>query len=152
MANKVVFIGVSSVFLVTLVVAVVVGVTNTKSKNERIATSKKELLSLCNPVDFKATCEHSLVQTKSANIKGLISTTFLEAMTEIKSVMLKSKTIPELQRDEGTMDAFKVCQEVLDYAIDDLDDSSHILGEKSVSNVEDFLMNLKVWLSGAITS
>ncbi|KAK8511295.1 hypothetical protein V6N13_013712 [Hibiscus sabdariffa] len=152
MANKIVFIGVSSVFLVTLVVAVVVGVTNIKSKNEGIATSKKALLSLCNPVDFKATCEHSLVQTKSTNIKGLISTTFLEAVTEIKSVMLKSKTIPELQRDEGTRDAFKVCQEVLDYAIDDLDDSSHILGEKSVSNVEDFLMNLKVWLSGAITS
>ncbi|KAK8507135.1 hypothetical protein V6N13_069925 [Hibiscus sabdariffa] len=157
MVNKVVFISVCSVFLVALVVVVVVGVTNIKSKNERsdgegIATSKKALLSLCNPVDFKATCEHSLYQTKSANIKGLISTTFLEAVTEIKSVMSESMTIPELQRDEGTRDAFKVCQEVLDYAIDDLDNSINILGEKSIPNVEDFLMNLKVWLSGAITS
>ncbi|KAK8507130.1 hypothetical protein V6N13_069920 [Hibiscus sabdariffa] len=138
-------------------VAVMVGVINIKSKNEGsdgegITTSKKALLSLYNPVNFKATCEHSLFQTKSTNKKGLISTTFLEAVTEIKSVMSKSKTIPKLHRDKGTRDTFKVCQEVLDYAIDDLENSFNILEGKGIPNVEDFLMNLKVWLSGAITS
>ncbi|GMI72135.1 hypothetical protein like AT3G05610 [Hibiscus trionum] len=145
MANKIAFIGVCSVFLVALVATVVDG------NGDGIEISEKALLNLCDPVEYKATCEQSLLQTKGADVKGLIMTTFTEAVSEINGVLSKSGNMQELQTDEGTKDAFKVCQEVLDYAIDDIQNSLSTLGEIPITKIGDFLTNLKVWLSGAVT-
>ncbi|KAK8709822.1 hypothetical protein V6N13_060824 [Hibiscus sabdariffa] len=156
MANNVAIIGVCSVFLVALVVAVVVGVSHSKSKTDGetdgVPSSKKVVQVLCESVDYKETCEESLSKSNSSDTKELIRTGFQAAMTEIKEVLSKSETIKELQTDEGTKDAFKVCQEVLGYAIDDLESSFNTLGEYETNKIDDYLMNLRVWLSGAVTS
>ncbi|KAK8684554.1 hypothetical protein V6N13_040576 [Hibiscus sabdariffa] len=156
MANNVAIIGVCSVFLVAVVVAVVVGVNQTKSKTEGetdgVSGSKKVVQVLCDSVDYKETCEASLSKSNSSDTKELIRTGFQAAMTEIKEVLSKSETIKELQTDERTKDAFKVCQEVLGYAIDDLESSFDTLGEYEINKIDDYLMNLRVWLTGAVTS
>ncbi|KAL4296658.1 hypothetical protein GQ457_12G005830 [Hibiscus cannabinus] len=156
MANNVAIIGVCSVFLVAVVVAVVLGVNQTKSKTEGetdgVSGSKKVVQVLCDSVDYKETCEASLSKSNSSDTKELIRTGFQAAMTEIKEVLSKSETIKELQTDEGTKDAFKVCQEVLGYAIDDLESSFDTLGEYEINKIDDYLMNLRVWLTGAVTS
>ncbi|XP_039040282.1 probable pectinesterase/pectinesterase inhibitor 21 [Hibiscus syriacus] len=148
---------------VAVVVAVVVGMNHTSSKSNgngdgraetfpAVTSSKKELHALCQPVDYKKTCEQSLSQSNSTDTKELIRASFQAAVTEIKAVLSKSATIHELQTDEGTKDAFKVCQEVMGYAIDDLENSFKTLGEYDMTKIDDYLMNLKVWLSGAVTS
>ncbi|KAE8728592.1 condensin-2 complex subunit H2-like [Hibiscus syriacus] len=155
MANNVAMIGICSMFLVALVIAVVAGVTHIKNKDaesDGVSASKKAIQVLCEPVDYKQTCVESLSKSNSSDTTELIRTGFQAAMTEIKEVLSKSATIQELQTDVGTKDAFKVCQEVLDYAIDDLENSFQTLGEYKMSKIDDYLMNLKVWLSGAVTS
>ncbi|GMI95838.1 hypothetical protein like AT3G05610 [Hibiscus trionum] len=157
MANNVAIIGICSVFLVALVVAVAVGVNHIKSKNDAptsngVSCSNKAVQVLCESVNYKETCEESLSKSNSTDTKELIRTGFQAAMTEIKEVLSKSETVQELQTDEGTKDAFKVCQEVLGYAIDDLESSFITLGEYEMSKIDDYLMNLKVWLSGSVTS
>ncbi|KAE8698232.1 putative pectinesterase/pectinesterase inhibitor 28 [Hibiscus syriacus] len=158
MANNLAMISISSVFLVTMVVVVVVRMDHDTNKSDGdddgggVTSSKKELHALCQPVNYKETCEQSLSQTNSTDTKELIRVSFQAAVTEIKAVLSKSATIHELQTDEGTKDAFKVCQEVMGYAIDDLENSFKALGEYDVTKIDDYLMNLKVWLSGAVTS
>ncbi|KAE8698231.1 putative pectinesterase/pectinesterase inhibitor 58 [Hibiscus syriacus] len=156
MANNFAIIITCSMFLVAVVVAVVVGMNHTSSKSDGdgggVTSSKKEVHALCQPVDYKEICEQSMSQSNSTDTKELIRAGFQAAMKEMQAVLSKSATIHELQTDEGTKDAFKVCQEVMGYAIDDLENSFKTLGEYDVTKIDDYLMNLKVWLSGAVTS
>ncbi|KAE8728588.1 hypothetical protein F3Y22_tig00004198pilonHSYRG00020 [Hibiscus syriacus] len=55
-------------------------------------------------------------------------------------MLADSKTLQDLEKEEGTKDALSVCKEVLGYAIDDL------------SKIDDILLRIQVWLSGALTS
>ncbi|GMI95833.1 hypothetical protein like AT4G15980 [Hibiscus trionum] len=88
----------------------------------------------------------------SSDPKEMIRNEFQATVAEIKKAMANSKTIKELQSDEKTKEAFKTCQLMFDWAIEDLERSFDILGEISMSKVNDILLTLQVWLSGVFTS
>ncbi|KAK8507128.1 hypothetical protein V6N13_069918 [Hibiscus sabdariffa] len=153
MANNAVFALVCLVAVVASVVAVVfaVGLHGTKDQGKTTTTSKA-VQSVCQPTDFKETCVKSLEKSNSSDPKELIRTGFQATVTEIKRVLADSKTLQELEKDEGTKDALSVCKEVLDYAIDDLETSFKTLGDYDMSKIGDILLRIQVWLSGALTS
>ncbi|KAL1084457.1 hypothetical protein V6Z11_D09G266600 [Gossypium hirsutum] len=153
MANNAI-IGICAVFLVALVVAVVVGVTHikTKSDGEEISSSNKAVQALCQPTNYKETCQKSLASSNSSDVKELIRTGFQAGLVEIKNVLAHSVTVQELIKDENNKAALGVCQEVLDLAIDDFQKSFDMLGEYEMSKIGKYLLELKTWLSGAFTS
>ncbi|KAK8281800.1 hypothetical protein V6Z12_D09G264100 [Gossypium hirsutum] len=156
MANNVAVIGICSVFLVAAVVAAVVGVTHLKnngdSKSGEISSSTKAVQTVCQPTQFKEACEKSLESSNSTDPKELIRTSFQAAIEEIRKVLANSAMIQDLNKDDNNKAALKVCKEVLDLSIADLQLSFDKLGGYEMSKIGDYLLNLRVWLSGALTT
>ncbi|KAM0966047.1 hypothetical protein ACFX13_022202 [Malus domestica] len=155
--KKVAIIGASALILVAMVVAVTVGVTVSRrdrgSSDGHTSTSTKAVQAICQPTDYKKTCEESLAGA-AGNVtdpKELIKVGFQVAMDKLRGVIEKSVTLKELAKDPSTGDALQNCKELLEYAIDDLSDSSERLGAFDMSKLDLYVEDLKVWLSAAMT-
>ncbi|GKV31456.1 hypothetical protein SLEP1_g40141 [Rubroshorea leprosula] len=162
--KKFAIIGVSSVFLVAMVVAVVVGVGKNNEDSSQpqgngaagshsgISTSTKAIKALCQSVDYKKTCESSLnaAAPNTTDPKELIRVGFQVAIAEIKKAMKNSTTLKEVEADPMAKQALDNCQELMDYAIQDLKNSFEQLGAFDFTKMDDYLEDLKVWMSGSI--
>ncbi|KAK8709823.1 hypothetical protein V6N13_060825 [Hibiscus sabdariffa] len=158
MVNNVVFIIVMLVAVVAsaLTVYFAIGLHQAKkNKDEReaqVSSSNKAIQAICQPTKFKDACEQSMLSANSSEPKELIRTEFKATVEEIKKVVAHSKTLQELKKDEKTKAAFADCQLLFDWAIQDLERSFNKLGEIDMNQVDDVLLTLEVWLSGALTS
>ncbi|OMO68731.1 Pectinesterase, catalytic [Corchorus capsularis] len=156
--GKVAVVSVCSVFLVAMVVALAVGVSrrnggggNGAANTGGLSTSTKAVKAICQPTDYKGTCEKSLSNANSTDPKELIKVGFQAAMDEIKAVVANSTTIKDLAKDPMARQALDNCKELMDYAIDDLKNSFNQLGEFDFSKMNQYVMNLKIWLGGSLT-
>ncbi|KAG2727027.1 hypothetical protein I3760_01G141100 [Carya illinoinensis] len=157
--KKYAIIGVSSLLLVAMVAAVAVGATRNKADgstksdgNGEVSTSMKAVKAICQPTDYKETCEKSL--SSAGNVtdpKELIKIGFHVAVQEIHAAIANSTTLKTLAKDPRATQALENCKELLEYAIDDLQESFEKIGAFDVSKLDDYVADLKVWLSGAIT-
>ncbi|KGN57132.1 pectinesterase [Cucumis sativus] len=161
--KKAALIGVSSLFLVAMVVAVAVGV-NRNSPNAsgggdsaataEISTSTKAVKALCQPTDYQETCEKALSEagTNTSDPRELIKAGFNVAVNEIKWAIGNSTTLKEAASDPMAKQALDACGELMDYAIDDLVISfQRITDNFDMQKLDDYIEDLKVWLSGALT-
>ncbi|KAK9287926.1 hypothetical protein L1049_016371 [Liquidambar formosana] len=158
--KKIAIIGVSSIVLVAMVVAVAVGVGHGQSTSSgnaadsgEVSTSMKAIKAICQPTDYKDACVQSL-SSSAGNItdpKELIRVGFQVAMNEIKNALKNSTVLKELEKDPRASKALDDCEELMDYSIDDLQKSFDQLGKYDVINLDDYVADLKIWLSGAIT-
>uniref|UniRef100_A0A5B7BXX6 Pectinesterase n=1 Tax=Davidia involucrata TaxID=16924 RepID=A0A5B7BXX6_DAVIN len=155
-------IGVSSIFLVAMVVAAVVVVTSKKGQtggapaaggNGQITTSTKAIKSICQPTDYKETCENSLstVAGNTTDPKELIKAAFQVAVKDIGGVIKNSTLLQQAAKDPTIRDAYENCHELLDYSIADIQRSFDQIGAFDMSKLDSYLADLKTWLSGAIT-
>ncbi|GMI64441.1 hypothetical protein like AT3G05610 [Hibiscus trionum] len=148
-------IGVCSVILVAMVVAVAVGVTRSRNgRNDnggQLAASKKAVETICQPTDYKEACEHSLEGSDTTDSKELIKAGFQAAIREIEKVVKNSGTIQDVAKDPMSRQALDDCKEMMGYAIDDLMKSINQLGAFDASTLDEYLENLKIWISGSIT-
>ncbi|OMO53613.1 Pectinesterase, catalytic [Corchorus capsularis] len=156
--GKVAVVSVCSVFLVAMVVAVAVGVSRRnggkgagEAEPTGISTSTKAVKAICQPTDYRETCEKSLANANSTDPKELIKVGFQAAMDEIKAVVANSTTLKDLAKDPMARQALDQCKELMDYAIDDLKRSFTQLGEFDISKIGEYAMNLKIWLGGSLT-
>ncbi|XP_075654724.1 putative pectinesterase/pectinesterase inhibitor 21 [Castanea sativa] len=160
--KKIAIIGVSSVLLVAMVAAVAVGVTRNHGSSKtdgnansggEVSTSNKAIQTLCQPTDYRETCEKTLTSAagNSSDYKALIKAGFQVAVEELNKAIANSTTLRELAKDSRTNQALENCKELMEYAIDDLQESFAKIGAFDVSKLDEFLADLKVWLSGAIT-
>ncbi|KAK8684549.1 hypothetical protein V6N13_040571 [Hibiscus sabdariffa] len=122
------------------------------AESEKMVNSKKAIHAICQPTEFKETCVHSMLPPTTSDPKELIRTEFKATVAEIKNVSESSKTVQSLRRDEKTRAAFRVCQEMFDWAIKDLERSFDKLGKVDMSKISEILLTIEVWLSGALTS
>ncbi|KAK8684551.1 hypothetical protein V6N13_040573 [Hibiscus sabdariffa] len=158
MVNNVVFIIVMLVAVVAsaLTVYFAIGLQQAKkSKDEResqMSSSNKAIQAICQPTKFKDACEQSMSSANSSEPKELIRAEFKATVEEIKRVMEHSATLQELKKDEKTKAAFADCELLFDWAIQDLERSFDKLGEIDMGKIDDVLLTLQVWLSGALTS
>ncbi|KAH7573540.1 hypothetical protein ACOSP7_007279 [Xanthoceras sorbifolium] len=157
--KKITIIGVSSLILVAMVVAVAVGVKNTGSDSSnnnatpsgQISTSSKAVTALCQSTDYKETCVDSLKSANTTDPKELVRVGFQAAIKSLKKAMENSTTLKDLSKDPRTNQALEDCHELMDSAIDDLENSFNKLGAFDMSKIDEFVNELKIWLSGAIT-
>lgn len=159
--KKFVIIGVSSLILVAMVVAVAVGVkSDNKSESTpatpaapQISTSTKSIQAICQPTDYRQTCESSLnkVAGNTTDPQKLVQAGFTVAIEALQVAIQNSTTIKALAKDPMASQALENCKELLNTAIEDLEDSFQELGAFDYSKFDQYVANLKVWLSATIT-
>ncbi|KAL0323443.1 UNVERIFIED_CONTAM: putative pectinesterase/pectinesterase inhibitor 28 [Sesamum angustifolium] len=153
MAAKAAVAGLAAILVVAMVVAVAVGVTRKQSESSSInAGSTKAVQSICAPTDYIDTCEKSLSDADTTDPKELIKAAFEFTEKNIGDVIKNSPLFKEAASDDSTKQALAICQEVLGTAIDDLKRSFDKVGEFDASKANEYLEDLKTWLSAVITN
>ncbi|KAL2244288.1 UNVERIFIED_CONTAM: putative pectinesterase/pectinesterase inhibitor 28 [Sesamum indicum] len=153
MAAKAAVAGLAAILVVAMVVAVAVGVTKRESESGSIsAGSTKAVQNICAPTDYQDTCEQSLSNANTTDPKELIKAAFEFTEKNIGDVIKNSPLFKEAANDDGTKQALAICQEVLDTAIDDLKRSFDKVGEFDALKANEYLEDLKTWLSAVITN
>ncbi|KAI4364458.1 hypothetical protein MLD38_020548 [Melastoma candidum] len=152
--------GVASVILVAAVIGVAVSAGKgngtpdvTGSGNGGVSASMKAVQAICAPTDYKETCVNSLSSASgnTTDPKDLIQIGFQVAINQVKKAIRNSSVVKEAANDPRTKQALNTCQDMLDYTIDDLENSLRQLGTFDVSKIDDYVSDLQVWLSGAVT-
>ncbi|KAG6597540.1 putative pectinesterase/pectinesterase inhibitor 28, partial [Cucurbita argyrosperma subsp. sororia] len=144
--NKAALVGLLSLF----VVAMVNGVNGAEEHSE----SSSAIKTLCEPTDYRQTCEEALAKSKtdSEDPRELIKAGFHYVVEQIKSAIKNSTTLKETANDPMAKKALDDCSELMDYAIDDLLLSFDKITETfDFSKMDDYIEDLRIWLSGALT-
>ncbi|KAG2316131.1 hypothetical protein Bca52824_019253 [Brassica carinata] len=156
--RRYVIISISSVLLISMVVAVTVGVSLNKNEGNgdsdaQITSSVKAVKDVCAPTDFKKTCEDSMIKNgkNTTDPIELVKTAFSATMKQITAAAKKSQTMMELQKDPRTKMALDQCKELMDYALGELSNSFEELGKFEFHLLDEALINLRIWLSAAIS-
>ncbi|CAN8260347.1 unnamed protein product [Cochlearia groenlandica] len=153
--RRYVVITISSVLLISMVVAVTVGVSLNKKEdgNGQITASVKAVKDICAPTDYKKTCEDTLIKNgkNTTDPMELVKTAFTVTMKQITDAARKSHTMIELQKDPRTRMALDQCKELMGYALGELNNSFEELGKFEFHKLDEGLINLRIWLSAAIS-
>lgn len=160
--KKMVVVGVSSLILVAMVVAVTIGVTGdyfsgSSSKDDdskHAKTSTKAIKEICQPTDYKQRCIKSLTSVAGNDTTDgheLIKLTFKVAIDEIKKALSQSSLLKKAADDPRTSKALENCKELMNYAIEDLKNSVKHFDEFDIGEIEELIEDLRVWLSASMT-
>lgn len=154
-------IGVSSFILVAMVVAVTVGLYNTNkggssaapSSQAGISTSSKSIQAICQPTDYRETCEQSLSKAagNTTDPNKLVQAGFQVAIDALQQAIANSSALKEVAKDPMAKQALDNCKELMNDAIDDLKISFKEVGDFDISQLDEYLGNLKIWLSATVT-
>lgn len=154
--RRITIIAISSVLLVAIVVATVVGVTQTNNKksDNRTNSVSSSIKAACNVTLYPDSCYNSLApMVKSGSIKPqeLYKLSVQVALTELSKVskdFIDSDAIKKLNTsDPKTVSAIETCQELFSLAIDHLNNSVSVKEMNLLSAFDD----LRTWLSSAGT-
>ncbi|CAI0626771.1 unnamed protein product [Linum tenue] len=160
--RKIAVLGVSTLLLVAMVVAVTVGINETgpgtggdggNEEHAEVSTSNKAVAVLCQPSTYKETCEKSLAKP-AENItdpKKLVQIGFEVAAESLRESLKNSATLKEIAKDPMAKRGLELCDELLETAIDDLKRSVDELGSFDMAKAYVHLDNLKTWLEATIT-
>ncbi|XP_023539372.1 pectinesterase-like [Cucurbita pepo subsp. pepo] len=145
--NKAALVGLLSLFLVALVNGV-------SGAGEDPGSSNAAIKTLCEPTTYRETCEEVLVKSNvdSKDPRELVKAGFHFAIEQLKVAIANSPTLKQAATDPMAQKAVDACDELMDYAIDDLLTSfDKITDSFDVHRVNDYLENLRIWLSAALT-
>ncbi|XP_022866488.1 probable pectinesterase/pectinesterase inhibitor 46 [Olea europaea var. sylvestris] len=153
--RRITIIGLSSIVLVAVIVATVVGVT--QSKNGKSEDKNKSMSSaikgLCNVTLYPDSCYNSLSpMVKSGNFKPeyiykLAVQVAIDELSKASNDFLDNGNKKFNLTDQMTLAALESCQELISLALDHLNDSLSIEDMKLFEAFED----LRTWLSSAGT-
>ncbi|MQM01557.1 hypothetical protein Taro_034312 [Colocasia esculenta] len=155
--------GMSAVLLVAMVVGVAVtasrgrgGSSSESSGNNdgEMSATVKAIDTICQPTDYKEACVQTLTKEARANDtdpSDLFKLAFNVAIEQVKKVFNESAVKEKAEKDPRAAFALRNCQELLEYSMDDLQNSVEQLGPFDPSKLNKLLQDLKVWLSAAIT-
>lgn len=154
--KRTVVLGVSSLLLVAMVIAVTIGLIGNDTNNENgqeISTSNKAITTICQSVDYQEACIKSLSSKgdKTDDPKELMKIGFEEAMKAIKEAAEKSVLLQKLHQDSRTNGALTSCTELANMAVNDLNRSFNKFVDLDIAELDKILSDLKIWLSGAMT-
>ncbi|XP_068636231.1 putative pectinesterase/pectinesterase inhibitor 28 [Aristolochia californica] len=161
--KKIVIAGLTSLVLVAMVVAVTVSANHhqggpspdsgTGGGEGEVHTSVKAIKAICQPTDYKQTCENSLsgAAGNTTDPKELVKLAFKVTLDEVKKVLKNSTLLKNAQSDPLTKEALKNCEELMGYAIDDIKTSLGQLGAFDISKLDDAIEDVKIWLSAVVT-
>ncbi|XP_027346615.1 pectinesterase-like [Abrus precatorius] len=158
--RRIAIMGVSALLLVAMVVAAVTvrqkdGSDNETedNKNRHVASTVKAVQTFCHPTDYKKECEESLVTVagNTTDPKELIKIAFNVTIAKIENKIKDTDLMHEVEKEPRAKMALETCKQLMNLSIEELRRSLDGIGEFDLRNLEEILMNLKVWLSGAVT-
>jgi len=162
-------IGVSTLLLVAMAVAVTLSIAfsgvedsgmedaedELKGKNQKtsVAASMRAIKSLCQPTYYKQTCEQTLAKSggNTTDPKELIKIAFKIAEKEIDLAAKKSLTLQKLEKDSRTRGALTSCKELMTMSINELKTAFSEFEDFDISNLDGLMADIKTWLSAAMT-
>jgi len=156
-------IGVSILLLVAMVLVVMFGARNKygykdgieDNKKNHVASTMKAVRTICQPTNHKKECEESLrAEAEADNVtdpKELIKIAFNVTIKKIGEKLKETDLIHKVEKDPRSKDALDTCKQLMDLSIDEFTRSLDGISELDIQNIDKILMNLKVWLNGAVT-
>ncbi|KAL3632761.1 hypothetical protein CASFOL_025745 [Castilleja foliolosa] len=153
--KKIGIVTVCSLILVAMVVALAIGSRGgDEEEAPEVSSSKKAITTICGTTDYQQACEDALVSNgaNSTDPKQLIEVAFQATINYINEAAEKSVVLKEAQADPRAKAALENCQELANRAANDLKRSYSKFNDFDIINVDDILLELKIWLSGAITN
>ncbi|XP_071703064.1 pectinesterase-like [Rutidosis leptorrhynchoides] len=155
--KKFTMIGLGVVLLAAIVMGAVIVMkvftgSNEPAHDESISTTNKAVDSLCQHTDYQKSCHKSLANANdTSDPKELVKLVFNSAIKEVQMAMDNSTTLKELAKDPRASMALDQCKEVLNKSIDDLNRSFKKLDNFDAAKMEEYVDDLKTWLSGSLT-
>ncbi|KAG2371031.1 Pectinesterase inhibitor 18 Pectin methylesterase [Vigna angularis] len=164
--GKRIIIGVSTLFLVAVVGAIVFGINlnesgsngngdNVNNKKEHVTASVKAVQTLCNPTNYKEECEENLMAGVGDNTTTdpyeLIKLAFNITIEKITDKFEEMNILHDIEKEPRAKMALETCRQLMDLSVSELERSFIGMSEFNLMSVDKILMNLKVWLTGALT-
>ena len=154
----VVVVGVS----IILVVGVCIGLTasvdqknSSDSEKDVLSTTSKSVAAICAPVDFKQAYVDSLgsvANNESAVPKDFIQAAIHVTLQELQAAFNKSGSIfGNAVSDKIVKMAKDDCDDLLQYAIDELQASFSMVGDSDLHNMQEREAEIKNWLNAVIS-
>lgn len=150
--------GVSSIFLVAMVIAVIASVNSSsedsgKGKKQEISSSMKAIQAICQPTDYNEACVNSLSARAGdkTDPKDLVQASFESVVDHLSAAIKNSTLLQDLNNDPRTAQALKNCEDLVNYAIDDLKKSFTQVGNLDYTKMDKITSDIKTWLSAVIT-
>ncbi|KAF6172232.1 hypothetical protein GIB67_024854 [Kingdonia uniflora] len=165
MMGKVAAVGVSLILVVGVIVGVIASVSHNNSGNGAPAASTsssglsagmKAVQTICAPTDYKEACISSLtpVAQNGTNVtpKVLLQAAFEATMTEVNKALDKSGSIGKGYSNDAIQKmAMEDCDELLKFAIDELQASISMVGDNDMHTISDRAAEFQNWLSAVIS-
>jgi len=157
--RRIAIIGVSTIFLVAMVVAVAFNIyesnrsNNDKLEHNRVVSSVKAVKTLCKPTHYQKECEKSL-RKEAGNItdsRELIKIAFNATSKKISKGIKKIDHLHKVEKEPRAKMALATCKQLMNLSIGEFKRAIEKMGKFDLNNLNDILTSLKVWLSGAIT-
>ncbi|KAI3445372.1 hypothetical protein Pfo_002037 [Paulownia fortunei] len=152
--KKIAIVAVCALLLVAMVVALILtGQDKGETGGQDLSASQKAITTLCQNTDYQEACVNSLKSTgkDTSDPKELIELAFQAAIKDINEAAKNSTVLQELETDPRGKSALESCRELADRAVNDLQRSLTKFNDFDLTDVDNILSDLKVWLSGAIT-
>ncbi|EPS65387.1 pectinesterase, partial [Genlisea aurea] len=159
---KVAVAAVSSLLLVAMVVALMYNGRGDDAGGGGVdvAASQKAMVTidtLCSSTDYKKACVDTLRDSgnSTSDPKELMEIAFRATMDRIAAAGRNSSVLREVQRDPRGREAVDACAELAERAVADLNRTfekfSKEFSEFDLTNADEVVGDLKIWLSGAVT-
>jgi len=162
--GKRIIIGVSALFFMAIVGVVIFGINlidngsngdkeNIDNKKNHVASTVKAVQSLCHPTNYEKECEESLIAGagNTTDPRELVKIAFNITITKIGDKLKETNLLHDVEKEPRAKMALDTCKQLMDLSIGELSRSIDGISEFELINIEKILMNIKVWLSGAIT-
>lgn len=160
--KKIAIIGLSTILLVAMIAAMVIGINGPyddddddieNNRKNHVSSSLKVIQTFCHPTDYKKECEETLA-TEAGNTtdpKELIKIALNVTVKRIGEKIKETEFLHEVERDPRAKMALDTCKQLMDLSIGEFTRSLDGMGKFDLQNLDKIFMNLKVWLSGAVT-
>lgn len=166
--RRIAIIGVSTLLLVAMVVAVTISIKQNQNdvkddfkddladnKKNHVASTLKAVQTICHPTTYKKECVESLVvEAEAGNVtdpKELIKIAFNVTINKIGEKLKETEMFREIEKDPRSKDALDTCKQLMHLSIGEFTRSLDGISEFDLKHMNQILMNLKVWLNGAVT-
>ncbi|WOH15797.1 hypothetical protein DCAR_0935343 [Daucus carota subsp. sativus] len=158
MGGKLILFAVAGVAVVGAVIGLIsTDVMHKKTSGEGkdpLATTSKPVASVCSSTDYKESCVNSmsgLANNQSATPKEFIQAAIEYAQKEVKAALDKSGTISKAVNQPKEKMAVDDCQDLLQFAVDELEASMSSVGDSDLHSMTDREAELRNWLSAVIS-